>query len=207
MELNKNTAEKFVIEKLADKGSFFLNGYVGDDFYQFEYKVQKSEAAKKLELLENGLVEVPRWMVYFSIPILIFLVAFFTGALVTMGSVKRDGIYGESCVGRSCSKEQNLKCINKICQCESPKYFTNKCVDLSKYGEKCVGRENCDPSQDLICFGSVCSCAPTKYWNSQLNKCVDRLTYGQSCSGDQCRIRVNMICNSNRFCDCVDNNL
>ncbi|RNA27434.1 prion-like-(Q N-rich) domain-bearing 25 [Brachionus plicatilis] len=207
MRFGKKGAEAFVAEKLVDKGSYILNGYSGNDFYQFEYKVQKSEAARNLELHENALVEIPRWIVYFSIPVMIFLIAFFTGALITMGSVKPDAIYGQSCVGRSCSKEHNLKCINKVCLCESPKYYTNKCVDLSKYGEKCVARENCDPSQDTICFGSVCSCAATKYWNSESSKCVDRLTYGQTCAGDQCRIRVNLVCSSSGICDCIDSTL
>ncbi|RNA11843.1 prion-like-(Q N-rich) domain-bearing 25 [Brachionus plicatilis] len=202
-----NESEKFVRNVLADRSSYILNGYSDDHFYQFEYRVEKSEAVRNLELHENGLVEVPRWIVYFCIPVMIFLIAFFTGALVTMGSVKSDAIYGQSCADRSCSKEHNLKCINKVCQCESPKYYTNKCVDLSKYEEKCASRDKCDPSQDLICFGSICSCAPTKYWNSESSKCVDRLTYGQTCNGDQCKIRINLVCSSLGFCQCIDNTL
>ncbi|RNA20844.1 prion-like-(Q N-rich) domain-bearing 25 [Brachionus plicatilis] len=197
--------EKFVRNVLADRSSYILNGYSNDHFYQFEYKVEKSEAVRNLELHKNGLVEVPRWIVYFSIPVMIFLIALFTGALIAMGSVKPDAIYGQSCADRSCSKALNLKCINRLCQCESPKYYTNKCVDLSKYGEKCVSRDNCDPSQDMICFGSICSCAPTKYWNSESNKCVDRLTYGQTCYGDQCKIRINLECSSLGVCLCIDN--
>lgn len=207
MEKQNSTAENFVTKNLVNKGSYTFNGHSDGNFYQFEYKLQKSEAAKNLELHENGFVNVPRWLVYFSIPIMIFAVAFFIGALATMASVKTDALYGHSCAGRTCSRVHNLKCIDKICQCESPKYYTNKCVDLSKYGEKCVSRQSCDPSQDMICFGSICSCAPTKYWNSHLKKCVDRLTYGQTCSGDQCRIRINMICSINGICDCIDNTL
>lgn len=196
-------AEKFVRKDIANKNSFILNGYSGNDFYQFEYKVEKSKAAKNLELYSNGLVEVPRWAVYFSISVLIFLIVFFSIALFTMSRIKPDAIFGQSCADRSCSKKLNLRCIDKICQCEPPKFYTNKCNDLSKYGQACISRDNCDPSQDMICLGSICSCAPTKYWNPILNKCVDRLTHGQICTGDQCKIRVNLICSSAMTCQCI----
>lgn len=202
-----NDAEQFVTQKLTDKKSHIINGYVGDDLFQFEYKVKKSEAAQNLELHENALLEIPKWVVYFSIPIIIFLLAFFIGALVTMGNLQPDALYGQSCSGRSCSKKFDLKCINKTCQCEEPKYYRNKCVDLSKFGETCSSRDNCDPIQDMICIGSICSCEPTKYWNPQLKKCVDRLSNGQVCSGDQCKIRINLVCGELGLCKCVDETL
>lgn len=201
---SQKDAEQFVSQKLTDKQSHIINGYLGDDLFQFEYKVEKSKAVRDLEIHENGLVEVPKWVVYFSIPVMIFILAFFIGTLVTMANVKPDALYGQSCSGRSCSKKHDLKCINKTCLCESPKYYTNKCVDLSNYGETCISRDNCDPIQDMICIGSICSCEPTKYWNPQLKKCVNRLSYGQTCSGDICRIRINLVCSAFGQCECVD---
>ncbi|CAF0961820.1 unnamed protein product [Brachionus calyciflorus] len=209
MAFNKKAGEKFVRQCLADKESYILNGEKDDVFYQFEYKVRKSKAVENLELLEKGLVEVPRWTAYFAAIASIFIAAFFVASLVTLGNVvsKPDAMYQQSCSDRPCSKALNLKCINKTCQCESPKYYTKKCVDLSKYGERCMFTSHCITGQSLSCMGSICSCALNKYWSSDVSLCVDRLTYGEACNGDQCKINSNLICGSSGSCDCVDNTL
>ncbi|CAF0931904.1 unnamed protein product [Brachionus calyciflorus] len=211
---SKNIAESFVRNVLADKESYLLNAKKLDhsnkcDLYQFEYKVEKSKAVLNMELLEKGLVEIPRWIVYVSLIIMTFLIAFFILSLLTLGNIigKSDAMYQQSCSDRPCSKALNLKCINKTCQCESPKYYTKKCVDLSKYGEKCMFTSHCINGQSLSCMGSICSCALNKYWSSDVSLCVDRLTYGQSCSGDQCKINSNLICSSSGTCDCIDDTL
>ena len=201
--------EKFVPKVLADKHGYILNGsrQNGDEtshFYQFEYKVQKNEAVENLELHQNGLVQVPRWLTISSLIIMAFILSFFIASLVVLGSTKPEAYYKKSCADRPCASSLNLKCINKTCQCVSPQFFRTKCVDFSKYGESCTMSFDCDSSQALSCIGSKCGCALTKYWDSSSSMCLDRLTYGDSCSGDQCRINVNLICNSVGSCGCVD---
>ncbi|CAF1114690.1 unnamed protein product, partial [Brachionus calyciflorus] len=82
-----------------------------------------------------------------------------------------------------------------------------KCVDYSKYGEKCGLTWHCDQKQVLSCKSSICGCSDTKFWSSDINKCVEKVSHGQSCNGDQCRINVNLHCSSSGSCECTDNNL
>ncbi|CAF0986939.1 unnamed protein product [Brachionus calyciflorus] len=103
--------------------------------------------------------------------------------------------------------EYKVQKSKATCQCEENKYYTKKCVDYSKYGEKCGLTWHCDQSQVLSCKSSICGCSDTKFWSSDNNKCVDRVSHGQSCKGDQCRINVNLHCSSSRSCECTDNNL
>ncbi|CAF1010370.1 unnamed protein product [Brachionus calyciflorus] len=116
-----------------------------------------------------------------------------------------DSIYNESCIWRPCLKAHNLKCIDKICTCESPKYYRGKCLAPSKYTEKCVFNSDCDQTQVLVCLNySTCDCSSSMFWSTVNLKCIYRLTHGESCSGDQCINHLGLICNSGA-CSCPDN--
>lgn len=202
--MEKN-GEKFVRDFLVDKSSYILNGHTKNGFYQFEYKIQKSEAVRQLELIEKGLVEIPKWVVFLACSIMVFALAFFIASLIVLANRKPEVGYLQSCADRPCASSLNLKCINKTCQCVSPQFYRKKCVDFLKYGESCTFTVDCDTSQSLTCIGSKCGCALTKYWDSSSSMCLDRLTYGDPCNGDQCRINVNLMCSST--CTCIDDQL
>ncbi|CAF1131613.1 unnamed protein product, partial [Brachionus calyciflorus] len=201
------SAKSFVNQFLIDKDTYTLEakGSNPGEFYQFVYKIQKSPAVQKLELWEKGIVEIPRWIVFSSIMVFVFLAVLFSGSLYVLGNLKPDSIYNESCSLRPCLKAHNLKCIDKICTCESPKYYWGKCYDLAKYSEKCVFNSDCDQTQVLVCLNySTCGCSSTMFWSTVNSKCIDRLKHGESCSGDQCKANIGLACNSG-VCSCTDN--
>ena len=63
-----NEPTQFVRTLLAEKGSYVINGNAANEVNaQIEYKEVKSEAASKLDLLRNGFIRIPKWMVVLSI--------------------------------------------------------------------------------------------------------------------------------------------
>ncbi|CAF0956209.1 unnamed protein product [Brachionus calyciflorus] len=200
-------SEDFVHTYIMDENSYILQSPKDKNgqFTEYVYKIEKSPATKNLILWEKGIVEIPRWIVYASILVFIFILTLFIASLVVLGNLKPDSIYGESCATTPCSKALNLKCINKTCTCDTNKYYNGKCSDLSKYNESCIFTSNCDSTQMLTCVYSTCLCDSTRYWSSTNSKCVDRVTYNQDCNGDQCKLNINIACNLNSgLCDCSD---
>lgn len=198
---------QFVKNYLIEPGSYTIDTLNNNDgqITTYEYKVEKSPAIKKLELLKNGKIEIPRWIVYALSLVFIGLIAFFIAAVAIFASTKPDAIYGESCKTTSCSKALKLKCINGVCQCESPKYYKGYCADLSKYDESCMLNSHCDPEQGLTCVYSKCGCASNFFWSRFESKCIERRSYGEDCSGDECKININLSCNLNSgTCECID---
>ncbi|CAF1048906.1 unnamed protein product [Brachionus calyciflorus] len=82
----RNFVEKYLIEN--DNYTLEAKGANGGEFFQYVYKIQKSPAAQKLELWEKGKIEIPRWIVYSSMIVFVFLAVLFSGSLYVLGNLK-----------------------------------------------------------------------------------------------------------------------
>lgn len=126
---------------------------------KLKYKPIKSETVKKLEALSNGRIFVPKWLLAFGFAIFIATALFFIASVVISVIKKPNGLYNESCTYRNCEKNLGLKCINKVCLCTINQFYTDKCQNLSTFGQICRKDEHCIKEQSLVCvITSKCEC-------------------------------------------------
>jgi hypothetical protein len=176
------SATRFVLKKLVSPDSQVLQ----------EINTQTKEIQSTLEYepqakrdLQDGICLLPKWMLVLGILFLFSITIIFLAALITVMGAKNAAVYGESCSDRSCTKNLNLKCIDKICNCSSNEYYSNKCLPKKTYLKKCnEGMSMCLDNISLICTDGTCKCLNTQYWNG--SKCVSRLNYKEKCNGDTC---------------------
>ncbi len=125
-------------------------------------------------------------------------------ATMYLQSVKRPGLYTESCVGRWCIPGFGLKCISGICDCSSTEFYQKGCQPKLNYSQKCMSNSKlCVDNQNLVCSDGVCKCNSTMFWDGQ--KCLTKQSYIGSCynSDDGCVTLAKLICDLNRkLCVC-----
>ena len=168
-----------------------------------KFKIQKSEAAKNLEILGNGKVEISKWIVGVGLISVIGVFAIFVGSMVISLSKKPNGLFNESCELRNCEKKLGLSCIEKICQCPKDHFYLDGCQKLSTYNEICRIDQQCIPNQFLICnIISKCDCPLNKYWNEELIMCKDLKKHGEDCKLNECNWNLNLSCYFKK-CECI----
>ncbi|RNA31584.1 hypothetical protein BpHYR1_010100 [Brachionus plicatilis] len=172
-----------------------------------KYTVQKSQAFKNLEALNNGQVFIPKWVVVCGSIVMTGLVAVFATSIALSVDKKPNGLYNEDCSGRSCEKYLGLKCINKVCLCPEDKFYLDSCRDFSTFNEPCRQKNHCKEEENLTCgLTSKCECSSGNFWNSERKRCVTRKTYYEVCDGNDCKEDLDLICNSG-LCSCKNNSM
>lgn len=136
---------------------------------------------------------VPKWaIVMIGLGLTEIAIVFSAGIYVFIGS-KLPGVYNESCLGRSCTKGLNLKCINGQCLCEMDNYYVIGCQARKQYLKPCYGDSSC--IQELNCINGVCNCNDQGYWNG--SACESKRTFGSTCKSDkQCSSIAMLFCAS-----------
>lgn len=142
--------------------------------------------------LPKSLIQIPKWFFYLLIMFIILLGIVLLTAIIVVFNAPRAGQYLESCDGRSCQSGLNLKCIDKVCKCESNKYYEKSCVSKKFYGERCSYSYECLEDKGLNCFNGKCQCGKLKYWSNGF--CRNRYSYGEFCEDDQCLSAVMLSC-------------
>lgn len=119
--------------------------------------------------------------------------------------------YNSPCYGddEQCDTKRNLRCIDKICQCNNPLHQTYS----YEFG-RCLGSvgDTCDPHLEEACVPHAkcsfnestgynqCSCQDG-YSSTPARKCMK--SYGQECFNEFCNVFSGLAC-INRTCQCYD---
>ena len=192
-----------MFKKIVSKPKIVFRNF--DDTGKLRSIIQYIDKNKEENLSKSTML--PFWCIgtfcYLCSAILIIL-----GASLYLVLTGRSGLYGESCVNRSCLKVLNMKCINGTCSCLSNQYYMKGCNMKKNYLEQCLPYINtCLDNQNLTCLDGVCKCRNTSYWNGF--KCVSNAGYSETCSSNnQCLLGPQMICDSSRTsCLCDTNRL
>lgn len=148
-------------------------------------------------------LKMPYWTKVIGILTLIAISLFLAASLYVEFGKQPAGLYGESCIGRSCTKGLGLKCINGKCQCESNQYYSRGCTLKLKYLDKCRGNTSC--LSNMVCADGVCKCNSEYYWDSQT--CQSKRLYYDPCNTDrQCSSSRRLYCDRSRLrCRCILN--
>jgi hypothetical protein len=158
----------------------------------------KIEIYKKSSIpLTNLTIQLPKWILTLLAMFIFLLSIILLAAIVIVLKASRPGQYLESCDGRSCQSGLSLKCIDKVCKCESNKYFEKGCVKKKLNGEFCSYSYEC--SENLYCTNGKCQCNQTKYWSDK--SCINRYSYGEFCEEGQCLSTVMLSC-IDGMCQC-----
>ena len=163
----------------------------------WKYMVPKKEHMRKNH--------IPCWLIGTFCFLLASLLIVF-GAAMYLKSVKRPGVYTESCVGRSCINGFGLKCISGICDCNSNQFYQKGCRPKLNYTEQCMSNTNfCADDQNLVCRDGVCKCDSTMFWSGK--QCSSKSSFSSSCyNEDQCLAETKLTCDLNRkLCVCPSN--
>jgi hypothetical protein len=150
--------------------------------------------------IEEPMMVVPKWIIYFIIGVIAYLLIVLSAAIVFINQAPRAALYMEDCKGRSCQKGLNLKCINSICNCLSNQYYSKGCHQKKTFDEKCNQMHECDENKNLKCHNGFCQCSKTKYWS--FGSCDDRKTYSEICKNDNCLSRTQMLKCADETCKC-----
>jgi hypothetical protein len=127
---------------------------------------------------------LPKWLIGLSAIGSVFI-AIFLGASLALFFSPRHSLYQESCEGKSCVKDLNLRCINKTCLCETGYIYIDKCTLKKNYQEKCHITTFCKDKTKMLCLDGVCKCDAESYWNGSM--CQVKSTNDQYCTKDsQC---------------------
>ena len=155
----------------------------------------KDAAISKLENVGNFNVLVPKWKVGLAIIGSGFIITVLVAAVVILDVAPPPALISQSCVGRSCLQDSNLKCINETCQCQSDFYYSTKCTRKREYSETCSRTTPCKNSAWLTCKNGRCDCNDTNYWNGSY--CAIRNLYKEQCeSNTNCLVSVSLYCNT-----------
>lgn len=156
-----------------------------------------------IDTMSNSSVNCPTWGMVMGGLGSIAIVIIVTAAIFVVYLAPRPAFYSESCSGRSCFKGLGLKCINKICQCESSDYYySKKCLLKQELNAQCSSSTLCENIKSLSCIDGVCQCDKNTYSNGQ--QCLNKSTYNGMClTGSQCLSDTMLYCNTNyRLCFC-----
>ena len=147
----------------------------------------------KKDDFDRSAIFIPRWGIGIIILTLLALITILIAAILIVTNAKNPGLYLENCDKRSCSKDNNLKCIDGICQCKSDQYYTNKCMDKKDYLGLCQSSGQC--LHDLSCIGGKCQCETSQYFDSN-KKCKELKSYNENCRENQCMSSLYLTCST-----------
>lgn len=119
--------------------------------------------------------------------------------------------YNSPCYGEDeqCDTKRNLRCIDKICQCNNPLHQSYS-YDLGK----CIGSigDICNPAVEDSCVPNA-KCTPEESSETNVCKCQDGYSatparkcmksFGQQCYNEFCNVFAGLAC-VNRTCQCYD---
>lgn len=167
-----------------------------------EYKFEKPSIVSNIETLAKSHYNIPRWILISLFLIVAFLILCLLSSIILILIKKPQRVHGESCERSECVSNLGIICLNYICSCPPHQYFTDRCVNLSSFGQPCFDTSQCQSG--LICRNSACDCLKTEYWN--ISKCQLRMEYKKSCNQiELCRSDLNLICDLNKqVCDCFN---
>ena len=145
---------------------------------------------------------IPKWVVVLACAIAIFLFFTLIVSLIVVSSAKPPATFQQSCEGRSCMKNLNLKCLNNTCQCDTGYFYISKCVLKKSFMEQCKNTSQCKDNANLVCNDGVCKCKAFAYWDGK--QCINKTSYGQPCTNNsQCLTNNAIICDKNTStCSC-----
>ena len=175
----------------------------------YEQDVDNGNLFSKLRILKkiqinDGLVNVPKWLVTLSSLLLTTLFTVLLASLLILTFAKRPATFQENCERRSCAPNLNLKCINNTCKCPDNQYYVTKCEKKKTYNEVCQANYQCLDNTNLYCIGGKCTCNETSYWKEI--SCKPRFSFQQPCNGDVCLDSLFLYCDKNTgICMCQDN--
>lgn len=149
--------------------------------------------------LPKSMVSIPKWVLVFLGLLVALLTIVLLAAILVVLTAPRAAQYMEFCNGRSCQTGLNMKCIDKVCKCESNKYYMKGCLEKKSDGKSCAFTYECLSEKGLYCLNGKCQCNKTQYWDT--NTCTSRYSYGEFCSNDQCLSTVMLSC-INGICQC-----
>ena len=150
-------------------------------------------------------ISLPIWLLVILLYGLLGVLIFFSSSIYLTAS-KRPAFLNESCTGRSCLSQLNMKCINKKCSCLPTQYYLKGCHDKKSYLQPCIVNATvCIESGNLVCQDGVCKCTNTNYWNGKM--CISKSSYASFCTkNDQCITEAELVCDATRqMCTCLEN--